>query len=200
MLSRTFGPNALKADRMCAYSKSCDKYDFHLIPYDVLDEIGFFTAPASSKYHGAYEGGLFDHSYQVFRRLEELTKNNNLSWQRDESPLVVGMFHDLCKCDQYIELPFDDAMGAMAYFLADKPQNGKYAHNEDLLLEGHGEKSVMLLSMYTPLTEEEVLCIRYHMGAYQIDDWKGFDRAIKKFETVFYTHAADMLASKVDDV
>lgn len=48
------------------------------------------------------------------------------------------------------------------------------------------------------LTEEEVLCIRYHMGAYETKDWAGFDLAIKKYPNVLYTHTADMLASKLE--
>ena len=62
---------------------------------------GFFSAPASTKYHGAYEGGLFDHSFAVMNFLVELSAKNGLKWQRAESPFIVGMFHDLCKIDQY---------------------------------------------------------------------------------------------------
>ena len=67
-----------------------------------LDEIGFFTAPASTKYHGAYEGGLFDHSLETAKQLVMLTDQIGLKWERPESPYIVGMFHDLCKCDNYI--------------------------------------------------------------------------------------------------
>jgi len=47
------------------------------------------------------------------------------------------------------------------------------------------------------LTEEEILCIRYHMGAYNCDDWEGYDKAIRKYPNVLFTHTADMYASKV---
>ena len=78
--------------------------------------------------------------------------------------------------------------------------NNTWEHRKDQLLEGHGDKSVMLASTLCKLTEEEMLCIRYHMGAYKTDDWNGFDRAIKKYETVLWTHTADMLASKVGGI
>ena len=68
---------------------------------ELLDERGFFDAPASTKYHGNYIGGLFDHSLEVTHALLELTERLNLHWDRKESPYIVGMFHDLCKCDQY---------------------------------------------------------------------------------------------------
>ena len=64
-------------------------------------EKGFFTAPASTKYHGNYEGGLFDHSYMVAHYLKKLTEECRLDWQNPRSPLLVGMFHDLCKMDNY---------------------------------------------------------------------------------------------------
>ena len=145
-----------------------------------LNCMGFFTAPASTKYHGNYEGGLFDHSYEVATALVSLTVNLGLKWGRGEkSPWLVGMFHDLCKCDQYIE-----------------GLDG-YEYNKDVLLKGHGEKSVMMLSNFMQLTEEEILCIRYHMGAYRTEDWDQYDLAIRKYPNVLFTHTADMIASKI---
>lgn len=67
-----------------------------------LMTMGFFTAPASTKYHGNYEGGLFDHSFTVTSSLLSLTKRMGLNWKRKASPYIVGMLHDLCKCDSYI--------------------------------------------------------------------------------------------------
>ena len=66
-----------------------------------LERMGFFDAPASSKYHSAYPGGLYDHSKAMMDALLNLTYDLNLGWSRPESPCIVGMLHDLCKCDQY---------------------------------------------------------------------------------------------------
>ena len=164
-----------------------------------LRETGFFTAPASTKYHGAYDGGLYDHSRMVFRRLRELTERNGLVWQRRESPFIVGFFHDLCKIDQYRKVsgdaPAEDGQKRMI------PGPGyHYEFNANTLLKGHGSKSAMLAGRFIDLTEEELLCIRYHMGPYEREEWNEFDRAIKKYETVLWTHTADMLASKVDRI
>lgn len=144
-----------------------------------LDCMGFFTAPASTKYHGDYEGGLFDHSWAVMESLVDITKRMGLTWKNERSPFIVGLFHDLCKCDQYIE------------------GLGGYERNRYVLLKGHGEKSVMLLSQFFTLTDEEILCIRYHMGAYETDEWNEYDRAIRAYPNVLWTHTADMYASKV---
>ena len=78
-----------------------------------------------------------------------------------------------------------------------KGEEAHFEHSNDYILKGHGDKSIMLLSQFMTLTEEEILCIRYHMGAYNRDDWEGFDKAIRKYPNVLFTHTADMYASKV---
>ena len=67
-----------------------------------LDKMDFFTAPASTRYHGNYEGGLFDHSFEVTIALLDFTEKLGLTWQRSASPYIVGLFHDLCKTDNYV--------------------------------------------------------------------------------------------------
>lgn len=167
---------------------------------EYLENEGFFTAPASTKYHGTYEGGLYDHSRCVFDRLANLTGNNDLKWQRPESPFIIGMFHDLCKCDQYIKV-FDEEREIEGEKLKITVGNKfHYEYNQNTILKGHGSKSVMILSQFITLTEEEMLCIRYHMGPYEKEEWQEFDKAIHKYQNVYWTHAADMLASKVDNI
>jgi len=163
-----------------------------------LDNIGFFTAPASTKYHGAYEGGLYDHSRTVTNRLIDLTVNNGLVWQNKYSPFVIGMFHDLCKCDQY-KLVDNEQPTVTGHNVI---WGSHYEYDTNTVLKGHGSKSAMLASQILKLTEEEVLCIMYHMGAYEKTeyDWSNLDMAIKKYQNCFWVHCADMLASKVDNV
>lgn len=145
-----------------------------------LIDNGFFTAPASTKYHGAYEGGLFDHCFNVANVLAEMSAREDLCWQNNRSPLIIGMFHDLCKIDSYIST--DEG----------------YKYNANTLLQGHGDKSVMILAQHLQLTEEEIICIRYHMGAYtDKEEWAFYDRAIRKYPNVLATHTADMIASKL---
>lgn len=153
---------------------------------DELDALGYFIAPASTKYHGAYEGGLFDHSLEVTKQLCRMTERLGLTWDSSLSPYVIGLFHDLCKCESYIL----------------DPETGKYHYNPDIILPGHGEKSIILLQRYMKLTDEEIACIRWHMGAYETDTklWENFGLAIKKFPNVLYTHTADMIASKIKEV
>ena len=148
-----------------------------------LTDMGFFKAPASCKHHLAYEGGLADHSINVCKELVQLTKDNGVVWKHIRSPYVVGLLHDICKCDSYIEKRDEVA--------------GTYEYNKNCLLTGHGDKSAIQAQMLLELTEEEICCIRYHMGAYYKADWEGYDAAIKKYPAVLWTHHADMIASKL---
>lgn len=148
-----------------------------------LEKLGFFDAPASRSYHGNYEGGLFNHSVAVTNSLLKLTEDNELKCERKESPYIIGMFHDLCKCDQYIRV------------------DGGYAYDNNLVLTGHGDKSVILAQQIMSLTEEEILCIRWHMGAYDKEEnWNHFNAAIRKYNNVLWTHVADMIASQIEGV
>ena len=115
-----------------------------------------------------------------------LTEKLGLTWERECSPYIVGMYHDLCKCDNYIKDPFEDT----------------YIYNPDIIIPGHSEKSVIMLSRYMPLNDEEIACIRWHMGAYETDTkmWRYFGRAIETYPNVLYTHTADMIASKIEGV
>lgn len=153
------------------------------ISFRELIKLGFFTAPASTKYHGAYQSGLFDHSYEVAKNLVEMTEKLGLEWERPISPYIVGMFHDLCKCDNY---KFDI-------------ETERYIYNPDIIIPGHGDKSIMILSKYMQLTDEEIACIRWHMGAFETDTkmWEYYGRAIEQYPNVLYTHTADMFASRI---
>lgn len=160
--------------------------DYDVTAKQEFPYFAFLSAPASTKYHGAYAGGLFDHSYQVMQTLIELTNDLGLVWERDASPIIIGMFHDLCKIDNYV---FDI-------------ETKKFIYNKENIIDGHGEKSIIYLQKYIDLTDEEIACIRWHMGAYETDTkkWDYFGRAIERYPNVLYTHTADMIASKIKGV
>lgn len=150
-----------------------------------LLECVFFISPASTKYHGAYDGGLFDHSYAVTKNLLRLTEALGLTWQREVSPYYVGMLHDLCKCRLYTR-----SMTGVGYDF-----------NRDPVIPGHGERSVMLAQQLLNLTDEEMVCIRWHMGAFDDKErWNSYGRAIERYQNVLWTHTADMMASRIDGV
>lgn len=162
--------------------KPCIPNLVHFDYIELLKNEGFFKAPASIHHHGNYEGGLFDHSFAVAQNLLSLTERLELKWGRKESPYIVGIFHDLCKMDDYVENNF----------------SGEWGYRSSIVLPGHGEKSVMMLQRHVSLTEEEILCIRWHMGAFDDNrNWNNYGAAIEKYPNVLYTHTADMIASRI---
>lgn len=166
-----------------------------------LDKEGYFEAPAGAKHHGAYEGGLFNHSLQVSYELIELTEKLGLKWERHEGPLVVGLLHDLCKVKQYISIsvPADEVEMELG---PDMFTGKAYEWNKKQNLPGHGEASIFRLMEYggPQLKADELYCIRYHMEAYQQNEWGQLDMAIKQYPNIIYTHLADMVAAKLKGV
>ena len=100
-----------------------------------LDDMGYYEAPAAVNHHGNYEGGLYEHSMQVTCELMELTEKLSLQWGRAESPMVVGMLHDICKVDDYAWEIVDGQK------IPVKNQNKRWA--------GHGDKSLEHLQTET---------------------------------------------------
>lgn len=157
---------------------------------DYLRAKKFCDWPASKAHHGAEWGGLFKHSLQVTYELQKLTSNLNLQWERQDSPVIVGMLHDVCKLDDYIVLPFGET-----------PDEPDIITNKEKQFPGHGEKSLIMLMGLIDLTDEEKMCIRYHMGAFtDSKEWEYYSRAVEDYPNVLYTHTADMIASQVKGI
>lgn len=155
-----------------------------LIPIECeewLTSIGYYVKPASIKYHGIRNGDLFRHSMEVATQLRILTENLGLEWERKESPILVGLLHDVCKCDDYVI----------------NPKNRKWTYNKRKA-DGHGDKSVRMLNEHIDLTDEEIACIWYHMGAFvEKEEWGAYTKAVRDYPNVLYTHTADMIASQI---
>lgn len=159
----------------------------------LLLKTDFCKLPASTSHHGSYEGGLFDHCLGIYLVLKELEEFMQDSWFKEYGgEAIVAFCHDLCKIDAYVRE--DDSWDCDGF-----PTGYHYVHNTRIpLICGHGSKSVIIAqSAGVKLTEEEIACIRYHMGAYETKEWDYFGEAIKKYPSVLYTHTADMHVSKI---
>lgn len=148
-----------------------------------LTSTGYFEAPSSKGHHGAVKYGLVAHSIEVARMLRLLTERLKLEWERDKSPEIVGLLHDMCKTDDYIW---------------DWKNNDKIEWNKNQTIVGHGDKSIKILDGHFILTKEETDCILYHMGAFvDTTKWGDYSGAVRENVNVLMTHTADMLASQV---
>lgn len=153
-----------------------------------LETTDFFEAPASTKHHGAYPGGLVEHSLNVCRELA--SSSTAAKSATTESLILCALLHDVCKVGVY------HAVDPFKAVLENKTERYTYS---DSFPFGHGEKSVYLISRFVCLTDEEALAIRWHMGAYD-DAARGGSRALSAAMTasplVYELHAADMRASQ----
>lgn len=164
-----------------------------LLEYLSSDASDFFTAPSSTRFHGSYEGGLVQHSVNVYHCLVDYlsrprTKELYGMDYSDETVALVALLHDICKLNFYVK------------DTRNKKINGKwetvpYYRIEDTLPYGHGEKSVYIISSYMRLSREEAFAIRYHMGFSGIEDKNTIGRALEMFPLALALNVADMEAS-----
>lgn len=153
----------------------------------------FFDAPASARFHGSYEGGLLEHSLNVYDCLKDYLSRNrvkeiyNLSYN-EESIAIVALLHDLCKINCYKK------------GTRNVKENGQWIQvptfeYNDTLPYGHGEKSVYMISGYMRLTREKAFAIRYHMGFSGNEDARNVGATFEMFPLAFALSTADMEAT-----
>ena len=154
----------------------------------------FFRAPASTRFHGAYEGGLVEHSLNVYDSLTDYLARPRVKeeyglFYSEESVAIAALLHDLCKINCY-KVSMRNV----------KDENGKwtsvpYYEFEDKMPYGHGEKSVYIISGFMKLTRDEAFAIRYHMGFSGTDDARNVGSALEMFPLATALFVADMEAS-----
>ena len=169
-----------------------------------LEKMGYFTAPASSFYHLNVEGGLVQHSLNVYDAAmvvwegmkqfrpnlgSEVTRNNII---------IASLLHDICKCDVYKK---NTKQKRGLFNLREETSN--YTASYDDFPMGHGEKSVILalaggLEMY----DSEMISIRWHMGAWRLnqddnEEKQCYKAASQKFPLVTIIQTADTLAARI---
>lgn len=163
-----------------------------------LTKSDFFTAPASTRFHGCYPGGLVQHSVNVYHRLKQLV---DTCWPGDEKPseetiAIVSLLHDLCKVNYYT-IEYRNRKNEHGVW-----EQIPYYAIDDRLPYGHGEKSVYIVSGFMRLTREEAMAIRWHMGGFD-DSVKGGSYAMNdawdQFPLAVLVHLADQLATHFDE-
>ena len=155
----------------------------------------FFTCPASTRYHNAFEGGLLRHSLNVYKCLCAYMERPRVKEEyglsaSDESIAIVALLHDICKVNFY----------RTSYRNAKNDKTGQwervpYYEIHDTLPYGHGEKSVYMVSGFIRLSRDEAMAIRWHMGFSGPEDKNQVGRALEMFPLAFALSVADMEAS-----
>ncbi len=161
----------------------------------LTDKSDFFTAPASARFHGAYPGGLCEHSVNVYDCLKDYLERPRVAelYGLEYSPetvAIVALLHDLCKVGCYRAGTRNVKNEATGQW--DKVPTFFY---DDPIPYGHGEKSVYIISAYLRLTREEAMAIRWHMGFSGGEDKNLVGRALEKYPLAFALSVADMEAT-----
>ena len=159
-----------------------------------LEGTDFYNAPASTRYHGCYDGGLLEHSLNVFRRLNDLCELFGLGPEDgidnpNESIAIVALFHDLCKVGCYkTEMRWrKDANNQWE-------QYPTWKFEEDFAYGGHGSKSVFLVQSFMKLTPEEASAINCHMGQWDATTYSNPTAVYERNLLAWLLHVADEAA------
>lgn len=164
-----------------------------------LKKTDFFTAPASTRHHSAFEGGLCLHSVNCYNRfLNNIINEYGENFQdiiSDESVAIIALLHDVCKTNFYKEdmrnVKVDGVWVQQPYYSI-----------EDTLPYGHGEKSVYMISGFMKLTQEEAMAINWHMGGFDarvIGGSMAMSQAFYAYPISVLLHIADIQATYLDE-
>lgn len=158
------------------------------------DASDFFTAPSSTRFHGSYEGGLVEHSLNVYECLKDYLARPRTKelYGMDYSPetiAVTALLHDICKVGFYA-VDYRNAKNEQGVW-----ERVPYYTIRDTLPYGHGEKSVYMIQSFMRLTRDEAFAIRYHMGFSGNEDKNNIGRALEMFPLALAVNVADMEAT-----
>ena len=181
----------------------------------IENKTDFYSAPASTNFHLCVEGGLLQHSLNVYNCL--IAKKNNPIWKSvfedisDESLIIMALLHDICKTNMYVKgFRNQKTYEIEKIAQADKKQI-KHDDNGDFIWEtvqsfqitdnmplGHGEKSVILTNCFMKLNTKEIFAIRWHMGfSEERSQYKSVGESMERYPIVLALHEADLEASKI---
>ena len=155
---------------------------------DFLNRSDFFEAPASTRFHGCYKGGLLEHSMKVYEILKTKTEDS-------DSVKIIDLLNDICKANFY-KVDYRNAKNEQGVW-----EKVPYYTVDDTIPYGHGEKSVMMLSEFIKLTPEERYAIRWHMGFTEPKElYTTIGQAYKKYPIALLVHEADLEATYFYDI
>lgn len=155
---------------------------------EFLEKTDFYTAPASTRFHGCYEKGLLEHSLKVYEILKEKVASSVINIDiSEDSIILIALLHDICKTNYY-KVDYRNAKNALGEW-----EKVPYYTVDDTIPYGHGEKSVMMITEYIKLTVEEKYCIRWHMGFTEAKElYSTVGQAYKKYPLALLVYEADL--------
>ena len=178
---------------------------------EFLDSNDFFTAPASTQYHAAYEGGLCQHSLNVYHNLVKLYEMNKgkVPEYSKNTLLVVALLHDISKVNFYEKYVVNkkiynekgsksDNMGKFDWFAEDAWKT-KDAHDR-FVFGTHAQNSLMLVGRFIPLDiEESCAIVNHHCNTNDSNVLYDQSAILEKYPLATLLHLADMVSTFIDE-
>lgn len=177
-----------------------------------LEHSDFYTAPASTKYHNSFEGGLLSHSLNVYYNLMHLVtyKYDMLRDKIDENSIkIVALLHDMSKMNYYEKTVTNKKVyseNGSKYDLAGKfdwvavPSYKVREASDRLVFGSHENTSEYMIRQFIPLTLEESVAIQHHHGTLSWDSAKdNIGEIYDKYSLALLLHLADYLAASIDE-
>jgi hypothetical protein len=165
-----------------------------LLKYLLSDQSDFFEAPASTRYHLAYPGGLLEHSLNVYRCLKDYLSRESVrnAYQlipSEETIAIVALLHDLCKINVY-----------QKSFRNVKDEQGKWSQvpsydYQDKLPYGHGGGIGVYHLGFHEIDPGRGVCDQVSYGLFDTEDKNNVGRAFEMFPLAFALSTADMEAT-----
>ena len=167
----------------------------NLIDY-LENKSDFFTAPAASKFHNNFEGGLCEHSLNVYRNFKSLLELKNIELD-EKSVIITALLHDLCKCNYYIKEERNRKVdGVWESYL-------QWTTNKSPAIPlPHASRSIRMIKSYIPLKYVEEIIIFYHMGPFGGEDYEYrnmMQLAFEKNPASLLFYLADTMSSYIDE-
>lgn len=155
-----------------------------------LNNSDFKVAPASTRYHSAYEGGLLEHSLNVYYELirqQDLIRLLNIP---QDTLIITALLHDICKVNYY------------KMDMRNVKKNGTWVQEpfytvDDFFPIGHAEKSIIVAQEFIKLNDIEVAMIRGHMGGFVSDQYYNPSALYNKYPEAILLQMADMRATYI---
>lgn len=175
-----------------------------------LENSDFYTAPASTRFHNCVEGGLLDHSLNVYYNLRSLVERKGLSDKIDENSIkIVGLLHDMAKINFYKVYYKNEKV--YSDYGTKKDEGGRFdwvtkksytvIDDEERFLYGnHEQTSEYMIRTFVPLTYPESIAILHHHAGMGVDCAKDNLSAIyNRYPLAALLHVADMISTYIDE-
>lgn len=197
-------------EEFCKLLRSTEREGIESLIEYLDTKTDFKTAPASTKYHGSFEGGLLEHSLLVYHIMSKIVEATNAKIP-EESIKICALLHDISKVNYYEKTVFNkkvytpagtrvDSEGAYEWISVPGYKTVDYENR--FVYSNHEATSEFIIRQFIPLKIEESVAIVHHHGSLGWDSIskEAVSDIYKRYPIAVYLHNADMIAAFVNNI